>query len=121
MTAVGTQTMRTRLWDDLGPLPWPAGVDGRALRNRFSQEHPVEQLQQVGACNSLCVGCYHMHAPGSLCPAPQRCQAGSPVLHMLLALHLPSKWGKVLARDDCAAVCQICERMLLRRRKSRRS
>ncbi|KAK9843522.1 hypothetical protein WJX81_007061 [Elliptochloris bilobata] len=36
----GGATLRTRVYDDLGPLPWPQDVDGRALRNRMSALHP---------------------------------------------------------------------------------
>ena len=47
IAASGVQTARSRLWDDLGPLPWPAGVDGRAISNRFLEQHPLEDLQQA--------------------------------------------------------------------------
>ncbi len=46
MAAKGLDTHRTRLYDDLGALPWPEGIDGRTLRNAFS-EQPEALLQQV--------------------------------------------------------------------------
>lgn len=36
----GGATLRTRVYDDLGKLPWPQDVDGRALRNRFAATFP---------------------------------------------------------------------------------
>ncbi|KAK9907469.1 hypothetical protein WJX75_004171 [Coccomyxa subellipsoidea] len=37
-------TERTVLFDVLGPVDWPRGVDGRALRNRFSDANPEQLL-----------------------------------------------------------------------------
>lgn len=36
----GGATVRTRVYDDLGKLPWPQDVDGRALRNAFAATFP---------------------------------------------------------------------------------
>ena len=36
----GGATLRTRVYDDLGKVPWPQDVDGRALRNRFAATFP---------------------------------------------------------------------------------
>ncbi len=35
----GGATVRTRIYDDLGAVPWPAYADGRALKNRFAELH----------------------------------------------------------------------------------
>lgn len=37
-------TERTVLFDVLGPVDWPRGVDGRALRNRFTDANPEQLL-----------------------------------------------------------------------------
>ncbi len=99
MTAVGTQTVRTRLWDDLGALPWPAGVDGRALQNKFSQEHPVEQLQQVGA---FTMDCCQSACTKTLClPLTAVCRHAA-----LPAIHFAWRMGEMLAERAHAAVCR---------------
>ena len=49
----GGATLRTRVYDDLGTLPWPADVDGRALRNRFGAMFPdgvPEAVRPAGPC-----------------------------------------------------------------------
>lgn len=43
----GGGTLRTRVYDDLGQVPWPADVDGRALRSRFAELHPDGVPEQV--------------------------------------------------------------------------
>jgi hypothetical protein len=48
VAASAADTHRTVLWDVLGPLEWPRAIDGRALRNRFSDENPEQVLEQVG-------------------------------------------------------------------------
>lgn len=51
LAATAADTHRTRLYDDLGTMPWPAGVDGRTIRNTFSTSHgsvaPAE-VSQLG-------------------------------------------------------------------------
>ena len=42
--AAAEDTARTILFDVLGPVDWPRGVDGRALRNRFSDANPEQLL-----------------------------------------------------------------------------
>ena len=50
----GGATLRTRVYDDLGKLPWPADVDGRALRNRFGATFPdgvPEAVRPAAPCS----------------------------------------------------------------------
>ena len=46
VAAKAADTRRTRLYDDLGSLNWPKGIDGRIIGNDFSNRHgtaaPVE-------------------------------------------------------------------------------
>lgn len=44
----GGATLRTRVYDDLGKVPWPQDVDGRALRNRFAATFPDGVPEAVG-------------------------------------------------------------------------
>ncbi|BDA47788.1 probable nitronate monooxygenase [Coccomyxa sp. Obi] len=44
VASAGANTARTVLFDELGPINWPSGVDGRALRNRFSDANPEHLL-----------------------------------------------------------------------------
>jgi len=39
LAAKAADTQRTRLFDDLGPVDWPTGVDGRVIGNTFSNTH----------------------------------------------------------------------------------
>ena len=39
LAAKAADTHRTRLYDDLGAVPWPAGIDGRVIGNTFSRSH----------------------------------------------------------------------------------
>lgn len=47
LAANACDTQRTRLFDALGPLDWPSGIDGRALRNAFADKHGVDAPTDV--------------------------------------------------------------------------
>lgn len=47
VASAGSNTARTVLFDELGPISWPSGVDGRALRNRFTDANPEHLLSKV--------------------------------------------------------------------------
>ena len=47
VASAGSATARTVLFDELGPIDWPAGVDGRALRNRFTDANPEHLLAKA--------------------------------------------------------------------------
>ena len=54
----GGGTLRTRVYDDLGSLPWPQDVDGRALRNRFAATYPdgvPEAVRRAAPCMTRCM------------------------------------------------------------------
>jgi hypothetical protein len=45
--AAAADTARTVLFDQLGPIPWPNGVDGRIITNRFTDANPEDLLANV--------------------------------------------------------------------------
>lgn len=48
LAAKAGDTRRTRLYDDLGPLDWPIGVDGRLIGNAFTSAHGDVAPAEVG-------------------------------------------------------------------------
>lgn len=51
MASSADDTARTVLFDALGPIEWPRGIDGRALRNRFTD---ANQEQLLGKASVRC-------------------------------------------------------------------
>lgn len=45
--AAAADTARTVLFDQLGPIDWPAGVDGRIITNRFTSANAEDLLAKV--------------------------------------------------------------------------
>lgn len=52
----GGATLRTRVYDDLGKVPWPEFADGRALRNRFAALHPAGVPEPVRGRSLILLG-----------------------------------------------------------------
>jgi len=53
LAAKAADTQRTRLFDDLGPVDWPTGVDGRVIGNTFSNTHGTVAPAEVDTDFSL--------------------------------------------------------------------
>ena len=56
LTAKAADTHRTRLYDDLGAMGWPAGIDGRTISNTFSTSHGFVAPAEVGLVVVLLCG-----------------------------------------------------------------
>ena len=48
LAAKAADTHRTRIYDDLGSIPWPTGIDGRTISNTFSSTHGSVAPAEVG-------------------------------------------------------------------------
>ena len=69
LSAKASDTHRTRLYDDLGAVAWPAGVDGRTISNTFSTSHGNVAPAEVGQvvvplCGRDDCACPRAHCPG---------------------------------------------------------
>ncbi len=53
LAAKAADTHRTRLYDDLGAVPWPAGIDGRVIGNTFSKSHGTVAPAEVSQVSPL--------------------------------------------------------------------
>ena len=68
VAAKAADTRRTRLYDDLGSLNWPKGIDGRIIGNDFSNRHgtaaPVEVRPRsaTGLIHHGCARCHNQEA-----------------------------------------------------------
>ena len=47
LSATSADFVRTRLYDDLGQIPWPVGVDGGAIGNRFTAAYGYAAPSEV--------------------------------------------------------------------------
>ena len=48
VAAKAADTQRVRIYDDLGTLDWPVGIDGRIIANSFTLAHGTATLTEVG-------------------------------------------------------------------------
>ncbi len=48
LAAKGGDTIRNRLYDDLGAVEWPRGIDGRLIGNAFTSHYGYAAPQEVG-------------------------------------------------------------------------
>ena len=47
VAAKAADTQRVRIYDDLGALNWPVGIDGRIIANAFTSAHGIATLTEV--------------------------------------------------------------------------
>ena len=47
VAAKAADTQRVRIYDDLGALDWPVGIDGRIIANAFTSAHGTATLTEV--------------------------------------------------------------------------
>ena len=53
LAATAADTHRTRLYDDLGSVAWPAGVDSRTIGNTFSRTHGTVAPKEVSSPSQM--------------------------------------------------------------------
>ncbi|CAL5229038.1 g12286 [Coccomyxa viridis] len=100
LAAKAADTHRTRLYDDLGAVPWPAGIDGRVIGNTFSKSHgtvaPAEEEKQKALKEKLAKG----QQEGDLDVAPVWSGAGVGQIHSIDSAEevVKSVWDAACAR-----------------------
>ena len=52
LSAKGGDTVRNRLYDDLGLVAWPRGIDGRLIINAVTSTYGYSAPQKVGILQS---------------------------------------------------------------------
>ncbi|CAL8469749.1 g9291 [Coccomyxa elongata] len=81
VASAGNNTARTVLFDELGPIDWPSGVDGRALRNRFTDANPERLLSQPEETARMKAELDHGRAAADPDIAALWCGAGVGLIH----------------------------------------
>ena len=54
VAAKAADTQRVRIYDDLGALDWPVGIDGRIIANAFTSAHGIATLTEVETAMMHC-------------------------------------------------------------------
>ncbi len=100
LAAKAADTHRTRLYDDLGAVPWPAGIDGRVISNTFSRSHGTVAPAEVSRVSIVA----HLHYRSS----ERTCAIHSGVARRLGTLHRLMLFAQTLSSSRACLNLQQC-------------